>query len=47
MKWRSRGDSQNLDSAPEEAVGERLATPPDLGAGAGTAMHLSSVSGGD
>jgi hypothetical protein len=39
----SRGDSQDPDSAPEEAVGERLATLPDQRAGAGTAMRLSSV----
>jgi hypothetical protein len=43
MKWRPRGDSQDPDLAPEEAVGERLATPPDRRAGVGTAMHLSSV----
>jgi hypothetical protein len=43
MKWMSRGDSQDPDSAPEEAVGERLATLPDQRAGAGTAMRLSSV----
>ena len=44
MKWRPCGDSQDPDSAPEEeAVGERLATPPDRRAGAGTTMCLSSV----
>jgi hypothetical protein len=39
MKWRSRSDSQDPDSAPQEAVGKRVATPPNQRAGAG----LSSV----
>ena len=43
MKWRPRGDSQDPDLTHEEAVGERLATPPDRQAGAGTAMRLSSL----
>jgi hypothetical protein len=43
MKLRPRGDSQDSDSAPEEAVGERLATPPDRRVGVVTAMNLSSV----
>jgi hypothetical protein len=29
MKWRLRGDSQDPDLAPEEAVGEWLATASD------------------
>jgi hypothetical protein len=43
MKWRPHGDSQDPDSAPEEAVGERLAMLPDRRAGAGTTMRLSSM----
>jgi hypothetical protein len=43
MKWRPRGDSQDLDLAPEEAVGERLATSPNRRVEAGRAMCLSSV----
>jgi hypothetical protein len=43
MKWRPRGDSQDPDSSPKEAVGEGLAMLPDRRAGACTAMHLSSV----
>jgi hypothetical protein len=42
MKWRPRSDSQDLDSAPVEVVGERLATPPDRRAGAAMAMRFSS-----
>jgi hypothetical protein len=43
MKWRPRGDSQDLDLAPDEAVGERLATSPNRRVEAGRAMCLSSV----
>jgi hypothetical protein len=43
MKWRPHGDNQDPDSTPEEAVGERLATPPDRRAGAGTVMRLNSA----
>ena len=43
MKWRPRGDSQDPDSNPEEAVAERLAMPSDRRLGTGTAMLLSSL----
>ena len=47
MKWRLHGDGtqrahENQDEAPEEAVAEWLATPPDRRAEMGTAMRLSS-----
>jgi hypothetical protein len=43
MKWRSRSDSHDRDSAHEEAVGERLAMSLNRRPKAGTAMRLSSV----